>query len=88
MLESNSKSSYEDAYKDSYSLKGLGNPSSQIVPFKLDGSNFPLWKKHFEMAVSMRQKLSFLLGEVSEPDPHHDLKEHRKWKTCHDMVHS
>lgn len=27
------------------------------------------------------------MGEVSEPDPRHDLKSHRKWKTFSEMVH-
>lgn len=34
------------------------------IPIKLDGNNYSVWKKHFEMAVSERAKLEFLLGEV------------------------
>lgn len=59
-----------------------------IVPVKLDGNNYAIWRKHFEMVVSGRSKLGFLLGEVPKPDPNTEPKEYRKWKATTDIVHS
>lgn len=48
----------------------LENAESSVYFFcriKLNGNNFQIWKKYFEMAVSDILKMDFLLGEVPEP---------------------
>lgn len=69
-------------------IYGSDATSHFTVPIKLDGNNYPIWKKHFEMVVSWRSKLPFLLGEGPKPDIITNPKEYRKWKAYTDMVHS
>lgn len=70
----------------------LENSESSVQFFcpiiKLDENNFQIWKKHFEMAVNVRLKMRFLLGEVHEPSYESNPREYRKWKACMDTVHS
>lgn len=39
------------ADKTDTTLYATENPTSQLVPFKMDGNNFNMWSKQFVMAV-------------------------------------
>lgn len=61
-------------------------PSTQLVPFKMDGLNFPTWWKQFRMVVNAKKKLGFFTGSIVKPLD--EKEDYEKWSMCNDMVHS
>lgn len=69
-------------------LVNADNPGSQLVPFKINGTNFNICCKQFTITVTSKNKLGFLIGEEVEPDVQLHPIEHKKWVISNATVHS
>ncbi|CAM8951474.1 unnamed protein product [Rhodiola kirilowii] len=69
---------------DIYSFNNNEITGSSIVSEVLVGrENFITWSKSMEIALSVRSKLEFVLGERPKPL---DTALHSKWKRCNDVI--
>lgn len=72
--------------EDKFYIGSNENPSTQLVPFKMDGTSFLIWRKQFRMVVNAKKKLSFLIGSIPRPIDEKE-EDFEKWSMSNDMVH-
>lgn len=63
------------------------NPTTQLVPFKMDGNNWSVWNAQFVIAVESKNKEKFLTGEIAKSEQT-NIKEHKKWKATDALLRS
>ena len=49
------------------------------ISIKLNGSNYALWSQVVKMFISMRDRLGYINGDLSQPTPTDPL--FRRWRT-------
>lgn len=48
-------------------IAGSDNPSIQMTEVKMDGTNYKIWTIHMRRALSIKNKLGFITGNIPEP---------------------
>ncbi|XP_076913187.1 uncharacterized protein LOC143571724 [Bidens hawaiensis] len=59
------------------------HPGMLLVSKLFDGSGFGAWKRAISIALSAKNKLCFINGEIQIPT---DPIQHQVWQRCNDMV--
>ncbi|XP_070004128.1 uncharacterized protein [Nicotiana sylvestris] len=57
---------------------------STLVPVVFDGTGYRSWRRDVPIALSVKNKVSFINGKCKKPDSGHPMFE--QWERCDDMV--
>lgn len=75
-----------DAHSNPYFLHANENPALVLVSTPMDGSNYHPWARAMTMALSCKNKLAFVNGDITKP-PLEDRR-YQVWERCNDTVKS
>ncbi|XP_062114240.1 uncharacterized protein LOC133825293 [Humulus lupulus] len=83
-LDQPSHSSTDDA-RNPYFLAHSDHPGANLVPKILTrGENYCSWKRSMTVALLAQNKLKFVNGKITQPDPDDD--DYDAWSRCNSMV--
>lgn len=76
---------YMDQYENPYFLHSTDHVGLVLVSDRLtSGAEFHSWRRSVQMALSVRNKLSFIDGTI--PKPSYSHRDIGSWSRCNDMV--
>lgn len=67
-----------------YYIHPSDSSTNQLVSVKFNGTGFHNWKRSMTLTLSAKNKLNFVNGSITMPDP--ASAEYKYWGRCNDLV--
>lgn len=67
-----------------YYIAGSDNPNVQMTDMKMNGGNYKIWAIHMRRALSIKNKLGFITGNI--PEPKEGDEKYNAWHRCNDII--
>jgi hypothetical protein len=80
----NSTAAQTPDLSDHFRLENSDNPGAVLVTELLTTENYPTWSRAIRRAIRAKNKLGFLTGTLSKPEP--SSTSFDSWERCNDMV--